>query len=455
MPCIALLVGVALGAWTPPGDVGDAARLGRGVERTMALLAQSTPEAPNTVRILFYGQSITEQDWWREVVRDLEARYPSARLETANLALGGFSSQRLVRTAETDVLPFDPDLMIFHVYGAHDDYARLIRLVRSHTASEVLLQTDHVTRDEDLGEETDPARLWPDGAIWNSFMNYLWLPQVARECGCGLVEQRDLWKTYLRQTGLPARELLRDDVHLNENGCRLMAEFVKAYLVPRVNGPADPWNCDTVRTRAVGGEINWRGGRLTVPFTGSRVDLVLDAGLACQLDVSLDKRRPSDCGASRHFTRALAEPGGKWPVILRVGSATSPDPQHWSLEAARDGDAWSFRVHGSVAGDDGAGRTSERFVSDSGQVVIEPADWDLEYALALAGVHPVPEQFSVSWDSVAMGRDRVISAGGGVGEVTETIVQGWSPDRRVLEITGEGREAVRAVRIYTPPLRDD
>ena len=36
---------------------------GSGIQRTMTLLATSTPARRNPVRILFYGQSITKQEW--------------------------------------------------------------------------------------------------------------------------------------------------------------------------------------------------------------------------------------------------------------------------------------------------------------------------------------------------------------------------------------------------------
>ena len=59
--------------------------------------------------------------------------------------LGGFASQLLVKTAETDLYPFQPDLLIFHVYGAHDKYEDIIRRTRERTTAEILLQNDHVT----------------------------------------------------------------------------------------------------------------------------------------------------------------------------------------------------------------------------------------------------------------------------------------------------------------------
>ena len=68
-PCI--IPASAFGADAPPAPkhLGDPAKLGLGVQRTMTLLATSTPEKRNTVRILFYGQSITEQDWWKKIGR--------------------------------------------------------------------------------------------------------------------------------------------------------------------------------------------------------------------------------------------------------------------------------------------------------------------------------------------------------------------------------------------------
>ena len=79
--------------------------LGQNIQRTMSLLATSTPQRRNKVRILFYGQSITEQDWWKQVADDLKKRFPNADLDVQNRAIGGFASQLLIRPAEHDVFP--------------------------------------------------------------------------------------------------------------------------------------------------------------------------------------------------------------------------------------------------------------------------------------------------------------------------------------------------------------
>jgi len=60
----------------------------------MTLLATSTPEKRHKVRVLFYGQSITEQDWSKAVAADLRARFPHADLEIENKAMGGCRAYR-------------------------------------------------------------------------------------------------------------------------------------------------------------------------------------------------------------------------------------------------------------------------------------------------------------------------------------------------------------------------
>ncbi len=120
-------------------------RLGDRIQRTMRLLATSTPQHRHRVKILFYGQSITEQEWSREVARDLRARFPHADLVIENRAIGGFSSQVLVNTAEHDLYAFYPDLLIFQVYGANQQYEEIIANVRRRTTAEVLMQKDHLT----------------------------------------------------------------------------------------------------------------------------------------------------------------------------------------------------------------------------------------------------------------------------------------------------------------------
>jgi hypothetical protein len=141
-------VGFGMADYPPPRMPSDAQKqeLGMHIQRTMTLLATSTPEHRNKVRILFYGQSITEQEWSKQVADDLRQRFPNADLQIENRAIGGFAAQLLIRPAEHDLYPFYPDLLIFHVYGSNKEYEQIIRNVRSRTTAEVLMQKDHLTR---------------------------------------------------------------------------------------------------------------------------------------------------------------------------------------------------------------------------------------------------------------------------------------------------------------------
>lgn len=60
---VSLFCVVRAAGYPPPKSIGNSSFFGRNIQRTMRLLAESTPEHRNTVRVLFYGQSITDQAW--------------------------------------------------------------------------------------------------------------------------------------------------------------------------------------------------------------------------------------------------------------------------------------------------------------------------------------------------------------------------------------------------------
>lgn len=445
-------------AFPRPKYLGDPARLGQNIQRTMTLLATSTPQHRNTVKVLFYGQSITEGSWWKAVADDLRRRFPNANLIIENRALGGFSSQLLVRTAESDLYSFYPDLMIFHVYGAHDDYERIIERTRERTTAEVLIQTDHANKDENLSEETDPAKIRMEGAMWDSFMNYVQLPSVARKYNTGIEDQRDIWKQYLRDNNLHAPQLLQDGVHPNAWGNYLMAELAKAYLVRRPEVKLDPMNTDTVRTLVVGKDVRVAGGRLSVPFEGNRVDVIVKPGSkagGAPATVRIDGSRPSEMGEAYTFTRALSTPGGKWPVILKLGWQKPPLVEDWTMQVKKDpadDKRFTFSLSGSKTGPDGEGSSDQPFVSRSGRITIDPRDWNVEYSLALPGIKPVPDTFTVKWSAVLQGVDEFATptATDPAIETTVTLAQGFSNGRHTLEISGPASTSIQAIRVYKP-----
>ena len=445
----------------PPVQFPDPGGWGKNIQRTMRLLATSTAEHRHTVRILFYGQSITEQKWSQWVADDLRRRFLHANLITENRALGGFASQMLVKTAETDLYPFQPDLLIFHVYGAHNAYDDIIRRTRERTTAEILIQNDHVTKPADFTEETDPVKLPPAGKHWDAFMNHNWLPSVAKKYDAELCDQRALWKAYLKENQLEPKALLKDSVHLNAHGEWLMAECVKAYLRydPKLGpSPAEDW----VKTYEVGKDVRWADGKLRFDFVGSRVEVVCKPGDAPPAAVRIDGRRPSEFPELYGFTRAVTQPPGKWlvkwPVIAPITSKKPLLVEVWTLTANRVDAAndklFSFTLIGSETGPDGAGRSDARFVSKSGRVVIETNDWNAAYALSLGGIKPVPDTFEVKWNVEPRFIDEFVTPGvtRTTTETQITLASGLPNAQHTLEITGSEATPIAAIRVYRPAL---
>ncbi len=111
--------------------------------RVLGIIRTSSPSNHRVLKVLFYGQSITRSGWDQIVISHWRQAYPNTIFVVQNSALGGFASKALVRTTEQTIAAFYPDLIIFHVYGDDRAYEQIIRLFRSRTAADIIVQTDH------------------------------------------------------------------------------------------------------------------------------------------------------------------------------------------------------------------------------------------------------------------------------------------------------------------------
>jgi hypothetical protein len=445
-------------AWPAVPEPADKTSLGRGVQRTMRLLATSTPSQRNTVRILFYGQSITEQDWSRQVADDLRRRFPHADLQIENRAIGGFASQLLIGPAEHDVYPFYPDLVIFHVYGADREYEEIIRNIRSRTTAEVLMQRDHVAArlpDPKATPETDKG-LW-----WDNHMNSRRLPDIARTYGCGLADVRGEWLRYLTDNHLGPKALLKDDVHLNAQGCFVMAQIINQHLVYRpelARKEAAPK--PDIRDLAVGKEGVWKQGRLVVEFEGNRVDLLPQTGSpskGSRVQVRIDGKAPSAHGECYAFTRPAPNPWASPLALVRADSDAPLLAEDWTLTVTDViGDdpgkvTWRYTIRGSVTGPDGSGASDAAFVSRSKRVKIAPTGFFRGFSPAL------PVGHTITWRSYLLGTDTYEAFPASTENHKENAVvlaQGLTNGRHRLELIldtpGSPPPAIKALRIYKP-----
>ena len=389
------------------------------------------------------GKSITVQDWWKEIARDLKERFPYADLEIENRAIGGFASQSLVRVAEHDLYPFYPDLMIFYVYGDHTKYDEIIRNTRSRTTAEILMQTEHVSADKDQS--------WPEK------MSYELLPEIAKKYGCELANIRDPWKAYLKDNNLEPQALLNDAVHLNKHGNFLMAELLKPYLRYDHKFTKNPWK-DLVKEYALGKEIQVSKGVLELELTGNRIDL-LTSGEQSKTDVLIDGKKPSQFPEAYYLTRPSNALGMWWPAIKRVSWEKPLVLEDWKAvitEINPDSTKFKFKVIGSITGDDGQGTNEARFLSKSGRVVVEPEDWFLkesfDYSKKLA-----PVGFEITWKAAPLFKDsfeppKIVDNSK---EYSVTVVQGIKNDKHVLRLTWDKEKPcpVKTIRVYSPPIK--
>jgi hypothetical protein len=360
--------------------------LGRGVQRFMQRVEASTPQHKNTLRVLFYGQSITEQKWAQMVADNLRARYPNVNFVIENRAIGGFASNLLVLTSEADLYPFYPDLLIFYDYGRHDCYEDMIRRTRERTTSEILLQTDHLNNAANLTEETDPAKL--SMKLWGSWFPNVWIPHVADEFHTGMVQQRALWRIYCQENHLDPTSLEIDGAHLNDQGNYLMSQIVGAYLVRRPQYD-DPIVDHEIRDYVPGKDVQWTGDKLVLPFTGNKIDLIAEPGATGATGIAnvlIDEKKPSTFPELYQTSRVSGFPGIGWPIISRIDHHAPLVLENWTATLSHfspDGKHFQFSVNGSVTGPDGEGTADQPFVSKSGRVVITPEDWNIAYSFGL------------------------------------------------------------------------
>ncbi len=421
----------------------------------MTLMATSTPAKRNTVRILFYGQSIVGQQWHTMVGEDLKKRFPYTDFVIENRAIGGFSSQLLVRTMHYDAIPFYPDLLIFHVYGAHDKYEDIIREIRSRTTAEVIMQSDHANM---WPEPKCEGNFWDEQKDWGDKMNYFILPGIAEKYQCSWQPQRWEWVDYLKDNNLQPADLLTDSVHLNEQGRWLMAELLKRYLVYLPDESHGQWK-DMVKTYVVGKDIQWKDGTLRLEFEGNRVVALAGAGSAGKSSVLIDGRRISDHPECYAFTRPSGTPGVGWPSIKKISSQKPPVLESW--EAVCTGfnekqDEFAFTIKGSVTGPDGSGNAKQKFVSNSGRIVIEPEDWVFEYDKKVSN-KKAPDGFKVHWNVELMGSDQYATpaADNPAKEYPTVLASNLDNGSHTLELAAKdgGKPTIKAIVVYKPPYK--
>ena len=436
----------------PPVLLPKLKQTGHNIGRTLHLLASSTPQRRNTVRILFYGQSITKQDWWRTVVNNLRKRFPYANIVAKNLAIGGFGAHLLVKTSDYDLYSFYPDLLIFHVYGSLVDYEKIIRRTKKYTTAEIAIWNDHYELEQDPGA-IDEA--------WLKHRNTSFFARIAEKYNLEYIEIRQNWQKYLLGHDLYPQVLLADDIHLNDHGTWLMGQLISHHILsldikkPIVHYSGNVKNYNLVR------DAQFKGGKLTLDFCGNRIVAIANqSDSPSTAKILIDGKPTSSHKGTYVFTRPLSNNKSDWPwgagVPLRIGSQTQLQPENWTLEVTKvQNTKFYFTLKGSQTGFDGHGNNKERFVSNSGRVVIEADDWFLEPAASEDNSSfPVKIGHLITFKSKLLGLDNYKAPHIDDPTILPEILlaQGLENKKHRLEIIigKEGALPITAVRTYEP-----
>ncbi len=433
----------------PPKPAADESKFGAKISRTMTALATSTPEKKNPVRILFYGQSITQQPWTNAINGRLKKEYPNADLTIENLAIGGFTAERLMKTAPYDIDPFYPDLVIFHVYskesneGEQGEIESIIYNIRKNTTSEIVIATHHISH---VGNK------WVQNLHDNSCKI---IRELAEKYDCELVDVREEWKQYIADNNMDPKLLLADMVHLNSKGCNLMEALVWRHL--RYNKDFPVPHADWIKNIPV--QQN-KDGSVKVNFTGNRVDLVAGPtdkpGTA---KILIDGKTPSANPLAYSFTRPGKAYEAWWPAVLTVSSQKPLLVEDWTLkitEISDDAKNFKFEVSGSKTGPDGSGSNEAKFISKSERVVIDPKDFTITSSQKYTN-KKCPVGFEIKLSVAPMFLD-VYTAPKKVDPakpVRTTLVKLIENGPHTLEIipNGDGDVPVKEITAYQPALK--
>jgi hypothetical protein len=464
-----VLLAAAADTWLKRRQEANSGSDEQKIARTLEIIRTSTPANHKVLKVLFYGQSITRSGWHNAVVAHWHEKYPNTVFVVENRALGGFASQVLVRTTEQDIAAFYPDLIIFHVYGDHRAYERILRMFRSLTAADVILQTDHgeVLPDPPCAEglQLSPHRmpgcagvLWVHQRLWHDEMSYHKIPAFGNKYGMAVEPQRIWWRDYLLQRRLDAQSLIMSDgLHPNDKGNELIAEFFNRYF----DGLVEQWKGQKEQN-VVSIPIAQSNGTETIKFDGSRLELLSSQPLAVWPSVKIDQRSAKDIDGCYQVTRSSPLTSvPDWPAVRRITLLHDRTAADWTAtitNISQDQKSVDFTVQESVTGDEGSGNSASNYVSKSGQLSIDGDDWMFERGYELKHI-PIQVPAKVHWSVqyICGGKPEVIDRGNGMTEYRYVLGAGLSNGSHTAELLAPPNELASGVefRAYKPSLHQN
>ena len=367
------------------------------LSRAFARMERSTGEKPETLRVLFYGQSIVGQKVWCDnVVAAWKARYPTVNFVVKNLAIGGYATDTLVHCIESDIFPFYPDVVFFHDYGdVLGGYGYMLGEVRRRTTAEIVIWSSHLRYDEDpatimaVRAGKDVPRKGNERSIDATERRTGEMRALAEDLDLVFVDLQGEWCRILLENKWKPTALIVDSVHLNQKGFQFYSRILIDALTPGPGGADEGGASGTVSHLAYAQAAKTgENGDITVRFDGNRIAAVANgAGVveptfgafAAGGEVLIDGTPVREIPSQWYHTRST--PIERWfpGCDTPVKGKTALQNEEWTLSiltyATNAKPKYvTYRLEGSKTGFDGEGCSTNTFVSNSGRVVI-PGVW--------------------------------------------------------------------------------
>ncbi|MFW5820199.1 MAG: SGNH/GDSL hydrolase family protein [Bacteroidota bacterium] len=413
---------------------------GKYISRTLTKLEKSSYSDPQDVNIIVYGQSLSKQNWWEILKDSLSRRYPSVNLNMINRSIGGFPSQKLWKTTNFDILPEYPDLVIFHVFGSHTHYEKILKMIRSRTSSEVLVWNDPYTKEN----------------RWSDTMSYYLIPEYCENFKLEFANIRSAWKSYFESEETKPEEFTRKDgSHLNEKGNGLLARMLLQYFNYDPGFGKDPFHLSDTLDLNFKKDIN----RMDLEFTGNAIQIILEDSIPenQKFRILVNGLPPGSFPEGYYNTRPNDYPEKDWPwetgAVYHLENISEPENEIWNIRLIDRDDSlnrFSFELHGSVSGFDGAGSSRLPFVSNSGKIVIQPEDWFIKQAWLHSGIQ-IQKGYEVHWKTYTKATDFIIPLMSGE---KSWIIQGLKNGEHLLQIVafGDYPLPIKKIIIHKPYL---
>ncbi|MDY0167648.1 MAG: SGNH/GDSL hydrolase family protein [Thermoguttaceae bacterium] len=389
-------------------------------------------------------------------------RFPDAPEIVYRKQAGSSTSYHFCRGwAQHLVIPDQPDVVLIYNFGNPDDLEQLIVELRRGTTADIIVGTLHWVQPQ--------KGVWPDPDAPTTHQDFAAMREMSKKYGVEFVENRRELTEYMLKNNLVVDDLLGDSVHQTrfaadctvQNIARHFHAAARGNDKPeqrerRVGAASDAVKLDGAWSPAAGGATRQtNNGRVSLQFTGNRIDLI-------------GRRRP-DGGKARVLIDGI--PAGELPVFhagyvqpakenalqppmaprdrsphrVDLGPAKDLVPQEWTITMTSD--EGNYELTGSVTGADGRGNAFQPFTSVSGQILIDPAFW------RAAKTNRTGDRFTFEVYRSTVGE--VDFAGPESEHFRIRLAQALSNATHTLELiaAGDGPIEIVAFDVFEPPLK--